>query len=139
MVNRLTLFFLLVFVWLSFEGCTGLGQIIDKSTLSPEEIEKVQAVRLIEANELDENSYKFIKKVKGLSCLKLKTKIGFFTVKNEVEGEASREKSVEQTKIYAIRAGGNAITNLVCLFDAVDWSSNCWRSIECQADAIQVE
>ena len=56
----------------------------------------------------------------------------------EIE-RASRKKAIEQLKIYAMRAGANAITNWACVFDAVDWTNNCWNSVECQADAIQVD
>ena len=139
MVYRASIFFLLVCVWVFFEGCTGLGQIIDKSTLSTEEIEKVEAVRLIEANELNEGSYKVIQKVKGISCEKRKVQFGFFKNTVKVVEDRSRKKAIEQLKIYAMRAGANAITNWACVFDAVDWTNNCWNSVECQADAIQVD
>ena len=134
MVDRITLFFLLLFLFIAFEGCM---RIIDKTTLPADEIEKIQTVRLIESNRLDESPYKVIKKVEGYSCNQ-------HYVTETLEGdirvlkESSREKAIEQVKVQAVRAGGNAITNLVCLFEEIQkFGGECW--IECTADAIQVD
>ena len=141
MVNRTKIFCLVVFIWISFEGCTfQLGmQGIDKSTLSSEEIEKVEAVRLIEVNELNESSYKVIDKVHGRSCQRFEAKMGFGHKIKSVE-KPSRGKAMEQLKISAMRAGANAITNWVCLFDSSPMmGALCLTWVECQADAIQTE
>lgn len=50
-----------------------------------------------------------------------------------------RDDAIEQAKIYAMRDGANAITNLICLFGVADWTHNCWKYVECQADAIHVD
>ena len=134
MVNRTGIFCLVVFILVSFGGCTPF---IDKSNLSREEIAKVQAVRLIEANELNEGSYKFIQKVKGRSRDKFKLQYSLFFSKMKVVEKSTRKKAIEQLKIYAMRAGANAITNLVCLFD-VGFPGSFSTFVECQADAILV-
>jgi hypothetical protein len=133
--NRLKL---ILFLLIAFEGCTGFGQIIDKSTLSSDEIEKVQAVKTYKENELNDGAYKIIKKIKGLSCLKLTPQF-FSSSIYKVREVPETAKAIEQAKIYAVRAGGNAITNVSCQKTKNDWVNNCWNSIVCTADAIQVD
>jgi len=143
MINRLALFFLSVFTLITFGGCVaGQSQRIDMSTLSPEEGEKVKAVRLVEAGELDKISYKFIKKVQGLSCEVWKrTKMGIIVITWERVNIATREEAEEQLKIKAVRAGANAISNIVCVAESnfMTRSRLCWRHFDCSADAIQVD
>jgi len=136
MINKATLLFLLVFLLLTFGGCVaGQGQIVDMSTLSTDEGEKVKTVRLIEAEELGKTSYKIIKKIRGLSC---EVQPMFDMSKLKV---ASREEAEEQLRINAVRAGANAISNIVCTAEWSFWTTNRWcvRNIACSADAIQVE
>ena len=59
-------------------------------------------------------------------------------LRRNVKEAVNREDAVEQLKIQAVKAGGNAITNLVCVFDNWRWGY-CGRAIECEADAIQVD
>jgi len=136
MINKTTLLFLLVFLLLTFGGCVaGQGQIVDMSTLSADEGEKVKPVRLIEAKELDKISYKFIKKIRGLSC-EVHPMFNSSKFKN-----ASREEAEEQLKINAVRAGANAISNIVCTAEWSFWTTNRWcvRNIACSADAIKID
>jgi hypothetical protein len=113
------------------EGCPGWGEIIDKSYLSSAEIERIESVNLYKANELDPKSYKFIKKVEGLSCT-------VFSILSK-DKHASVEKAIEQTRIYAARAGGNGVINLLCQNIKNDYLNNCFYSIKCTGDAIQVD
>ena len=141
MINRATLFFLLVFTLITYGGCVaGQMEIVNRSTLSPEEGEKVKAVRLVEAEELDKISYKTIKKIKGLSCEVVHLKIERTRAKHVIAKNASREDAEEQLKIHAIRAGGNAISNIVCVAESDFMTRNrrCIRHIACSADAIQI-
>lgn len=127
MVNRATLFFLLVSLLIILVGCIGYGQIIRH--VSAEEEKQLQQIKLIESENIEAKSYKIIKKVKGLSCTEHMTGV-----------PPTRSKAVRQAKIYAMRAGGNAITNLVCVINhGQDLKNNCNGSIECFADAIQVD
>jgi len=136
MIHRAALLFLLVFTLISFGGCVaGQYQIIDVSTLSAEEGEKVKAIRLVEAEELDKASYKSIKKVKGLSC-----EVWTLSWTQRLK-QVSRKEAVEQLKIRAVRAEGNAISNIVCVFESnmMVRNARCLKWVTCSADAIQVE
>jgi hypothetical protein len=138
MNHKLRGWLLLFSILFLIEGCVG-AQIVDKSDLSEEEIEKIRTVQTYKANELNESSYKIIKKVKGLSCDKYRVANfwSFAPPKWEVEEKAETEKSIEQAKIYAVRAGGNGLVNMTCQEIQNDPESNCRRSIVCTADAIQ--
>jgi len=139
MNNRVVLFIFLILVC---EGCASTSS-WNPSLLPTDEIEKVQALRLIEANELDKHSYKIIKKVKSISFGKRKLKKrGWFANEYSFES-ASRKEAVGQVKILAALAGANAITNMVCITGylfhrcSLDYFMHC--SIYCTADAIQVD
>ncbi len=136
MINKATLLFLLVFLLLTFGGCVaGQFQIVDMSTLSADEGEKVKTVRLIEAEELGKTSYKIIKKIRGLSC-EVRPRFVMSKIKF-----ASREEAEEQLKINAVRAGANAISNIVCTAESSFWTRNpgCAVNIACSADAIKID
>jgi uncharacterized protein YbjQ (UPF0145 family) len=65
--------------------------------------------------------------------------LGIFVQTRKSVEKPSRKKAMEQLKISAMRAGANAITNWVCLPDSTKLSHVCMTSVECQADAIQVD
>jgi len=119
----------------------GLWQIIEKSTLSVDEVEKVKAVKLIEADKLNLNSYKVIKSIQGLSCEIYKSKMSIDKMRWKVVEKPSRKKGIEQLKIHAVRAGGNAIINVVCLLKNQSGASGhrCLKYIQCTADVLQVD
>jgi len=110
---------------------------VDPGTLPADEFKKAQAIKLIEAKELDKISYKYLNKIKGYSC-RARTHNPIFKAEKMYWGEASRKQAIEQTRINAVRAGGNAVTNIVCLFKkAPVWYE--WSSVVCEADVIQVD
>lgn len=123
MINRTTLF---MFIYLLFflEACSGKYSIIDTSTLSPEETVRVHAIKLMESNELKGRSFKVVEKVEGFSCMIYNKQYGVII-------PSSRKKALEQTKINAMWAEGNAITNPVCFFEGM--------CLKCLADAVQVD
>ena len=130
----ITLLICLLFNWsCTTRGMSGDADFINKQDLSTVEIEKVEAVKLFkQAKDLDERSYKVITQVNGFS-----TDICHLST-GKIDDTVSREDAVEQVKIQAVRAGGNAITNLVCVLENIRWGY-CGRVIECNADAIQVD
>jgi hypothetical protein len=139
MINRLTMRFCLYFMLIPLAGCTvracHLVSIIDKSDLPSEEIERVDAAKIYKANQLDENSYRLIKSVKGYSCVDYEKNT--FTNKITILKRANTEEAIEQAKIKAVKAGGNGIINLVCEKPGFWGGQKCEGSIECTADAIQ--
>jgi len=126
MTRRITIFFLLIylfFVW----GCTST---INKEYLSQVELERFQAVKVfMEEKDLNGHSYKVIQKVHGYSCPQ--------ESRNIHEQINYRDESVEQVKILAMKAGGNAIINLVCIYEKT--RMGCGVAMECFADAILLD
>lgn len=147
-MNKAIILFSMILFLLNLGGCgVTPGQIIKKSTLSEDEAGKVKTVEEIEADKLNLNTYKKIKSVQGLSCTLKKTivrwsgilptpKYTFKTVEN-----ASRKKAVEQLKIHAVKSGGNAIANVVCLRKKQPplTTRDCMDYVLCTADVLQVD
>jgi len=131
MLKNITLFSLIILI----AGCA--PKTVDTSTLRPHEIREIDAVKVVEAKDLNKN-FKVIKKVEGISCVILKKKTSgiFLPPTYKAVKNSSRDEAVGQVKIFAVRAGGNAITNLECEYNR---SGSCWGEVACTADVIQVD
>ena len=133
MTHRIAIFPLFIYLLVTW-GCAGGFHgvspiIIDKQDLSTIELEKVEAIKvLMEAKDLVEDSHKVITQVNGVST-------DTCYLGGRVADTVDRDDAVEQVKIQAVRAGGNAITNLVCVFDHMRWGY-CGKVIECTADVL---
>lgn len=133
MLKNITLFSLIILI----AGCG--PKIVDMSILSPHEIRKINAVKVVEAKDLNKNS-KVIKKIEGISCVEItKETAGIFLPPTfKVVKNSSRDEAVGQLKTYAVRAGGNAITNIECEYTKVT-GYYCGGQVVCTADVIQVD
>jgi hypothetical protein len=124
MTQRTTIFPLLICLLFAL-GCVRHTKIY-KEYWTTDELEKVQAVKVfMEEKDFNERSYKVIKKVQGYSSL--------YDYDSE-KGHIPRDKAVEQLKIYTVRAGGNAIANIVCIIGRDER-----LHIKCEADAILLD
>ncbi len=132
MLKNITLFSLIILI----AGCA--PKTVDMSILSPHEIRKINAVKVVEAKDLNKNS-KVIKKIEGISCVEITQETAgiFLPPTFKVVKNSSRDEAVGQVKFYAVSAGGNAITNLECEYNRT--GSYCWGQVVCTADIIQVD
>jgi len=139
---RGTVAFLLLIYLLFTWGC---GTTIKYQKLSPVELERVQAVKVfMEEKDFNGRSYQVIQKVQG--CANDRPKIiqdreNEYILPKPNERINYRDKAVEQVKIQALRAGSNAITNLVCLshiFSCGPVLARYW-AMECEADVIKID
>jgi rRNA processing protein Gar1 len=72
--------------------------------------------------------YKTIGKAKGLSCHR-----NAYAPRSITEDEA-----MQGVKINAVLMGADAVINIACQNNGVDWGNNCWSSIVCFGDAIKL-
>ena len=134
MTGRTTIFPLFIFLLITWGCTTPSSQIINKQALSSVELEKVKAVKWFrDDKDFNERSYKVIQKVQGHSCGKRPV----FSLTGYLR-EPQKSEAVDQLKIYAVRAGGNAIANIGCIVE-IDNVGLCGKYMECSADAILMD
>jgi hypothetical protein len=115
----------LLLVWIT--GCVGRGQIEDITELSPDVIDRMFDIDLIDnPGDLD---YVSLGELKGLSC------VGGLYPGGPYPTE---EDAIRQLKIRAARLYANAILNLTCTESIADFSNNCGRSWVCTGEAIDI-
>jgi uncharacterized protein YbjQ (UPF0145 family) len=96
--------------------------------LSPEELDRMQHMKLYNPKDMAAIEHEIIGTLEGLSCQK-----NYFSTKVVTQDEA-----VNALKIHAVKMGAHGITNVVCeSSDGTDWSNNCWESITCIGDAFK--
>lgn len=91
--------------------------------------QRAQAARLpVHAAALPPDTYDSVGAVRGLSCQV-----------NMADGNrASEKQAMEELKRASVRAGGNAVMNVVCDgYERGQGRHNCFRAVECHGDAVQ--
>ena len=71
--------------------------------------------------------FKTIGKAEGLSCHR-----NAYAPRSTTETEA-----MQGVRINAVLMDADAVINVACQNNGVDWSNNCWSSIVCVGDAIK--
>jgi uncharacterized protein YbjQ (UPF0145 family) len=111
---------------LIISGCASNPPI---SSLTSGERERVSRIVFVESGEISKESYKYLGSVEGLAC-----KRNAYAV-----GEPTVEEARQGVRIRAVLLGANAVINLLCEKNqSVDWGRNCWQSVVCVGDAINV-
>lgn len=74
--------------------------------------------------------FKNIGVVSGLSCHRNKYQ----------QQDVSESEAIEGLKIQAVLLNANVVVNSTCQKNSdTDWTNNCWASVKCIGDAIQLE
>jgi hypothetical protein len=138
MARRTTVIPLLIYLLFTW-GCA--KSTLSKQHLTAVQLEKLESVKVfIKAKDLDESSYKVIQKIQGRSCGLNEAIQNISMGPFPFSSNYRMDEVIEQVKVQAMGAGGNAITNLVCVFDDIeDLFGHQKYCIECEADAIQVD
>ena len=114
----------------------------EPSTLSVDEAERLQQVKMIETAAGLEGNFKG--EVVGLSC---KLTPGVFVFKwiwkpalSEAYGLTPEEAARTQLRLKAMKIGANAVVAPSCTHkDGVDWGNNCFESWRCTGQAFVVQ
>ena len=124
---------LIAISFLILTGCAASIQIERVADLSVAQLRKVNGVNLIkEPKGLD---YVFLGKIKGLSC----DRRGRSFVYSLFSDNTSEEAAITQLKIKAAKLGANAVLNIKCSANGIDWANNCWHTWICIGEAVLVK
>ncbi len=97
-------------------------------SLSSEERAKVSEVQIFKGK--PDRAYQALGEVSGLSCNR-----NLYQAQDVSDSEA-----LEGVKIKAVMLGGNAVINVLCQKNSdTDWGNNCWASVKCIGDAVQLQ
>lgn len=91
--------------------------------------QRAQAARLpVHAATLPPGTYDSVGAVRGLSCQV-----------NVADGNrASEKQAMEELRRASVRAGGDAVMNVVCdAYERGQGRHNCFRAVECRGEAVQ--
>jgi uncharacterized protein YbjQ (UPF0145 family) len=114
---------------LFLSGCGAMVPTIKIAEMPIEQRRAVNALEILNTNQLIGKNYSIITIVEGISC------------KNKTwDPPATKTDALFQTKHWAREAGADAITNIQC--DSPRGTTvtyNCWESITCTAEAIKLK
>jgi hypothetical protein len=113
---------LLIAIGLSLTGCAANPSIY---SLSRDQRARLHTIQ-VTIGGIDK-PYETIGKAEGLSCLR---KLDPPNIPTEAE-------AMSGVKINAALMDADAVINVVCQNNGVDWVNNCWRSIVCIGAAIK--
>jgi hypothetical protein len=108
-------------IGLFLSGCAANPSI---NTLTGEQRARLNTVQVSAVG--TDKPYKVIGKAEGLSCHR-----NAYAPRSTTETEA-----MEGVKINAVLMNADAVINVACQNNGVDWGNNCWASIVCIGDAI---
>lgn len=118
------------FILLSFSlliACTSNPSL---STLSAEQRDKVSDILFLDSDVLPKDSYTVLGTVKGIAC-----KRNLYAT-----GAPSVQEAQQGVRIRAVQLDADAVIGLLCEDNQeVDWGNNCWQSIICIGDAINIQ
>ncbi len=99
------------------------------SSLTSVERQRVAEMVVLQAGTIPRESYQLLGSVEGLAC-----KRNLYA-----SGSPSRDEAKQGVSIRAAQLGADAVTNMVCEEKReVDWGRNCWQTVVCVGDAIDV-
>ena len=110
-------------------GCGAMVPTIKIAELSIEQRRAVNALEILNINQLVGKNYSIVTIVEGISC------------KNKGwDPAATKTDALFQAKHWAREAGADAITNIQCDSPrGTTLTYNCWESITCTAEAIKLK
>ena len=93
--------------------------------------QRAQAAKLpVHTDTLPLGTYESVEAVRGLSC----------QVNTSDGNRVSETQAMEELKRASVRAGGNAVMNVVCdEYGRGQGRHNCFRAVECRGDAVQMQ
>lgn len=116
MLKKLSLLLLLVFTVLP--ACTSV------KSVDPELRRRAANLPILSPEDVEEQEYDVIGEVEGVSCAR------------QAGSNPSMEGARQELRINAAEVGADAIINTFCEEGGVTFSRNCWKTIQCRADAI---
>ena len=93
--------------------------------------QRAQAAQLpVHVDALPPGTYESVEAVRGLSC----------QVNSSDGNRVSEAQAMEELRRASVRAGGNAVMNVVCgEYGRGQGRHNCFRAVECRGDAVQTK
>lgn len=119
-------------LWLaatSLAGCGAMVPVVKMEDIPPEQRRAVNEVTIYNQTQLIGRKFKVINIVEGISC------------KNKIwDHAATKSDAIFQARYWAQQMGANGITNLQCDHPrGTTTTYNCWESVTCTAEAINIE
>lgn len=109
-------------------GCGAFVPVVKLDTLTPEQKNKVQAIKIYNSAQLQGQPFNVLTVVEGNSCQNKLT-----------DPPATRAGAIEQVKFFALEAGADGITNIQCGGrEGTSTRTNCWELISCTAEAVKL-
>ena len=110
-------------------GCSPFVPVVNIEKLPDDQRAVIENMPVYEQHQLTNLKYSTISQVEGISCKDLMW-----------SPDATTDNAINQAKYWALQKGANAISNLNCESkEGVSFSKNCWESIRCTADAIEIK
>lgn len=95
-------------------------------TVDPELRRKAANLPIISVAELGDQDYRIISEVLGVSCAR------------QAGSDPSMEGAEQEMRVEAAKINADAVINVFCEEGGVTFRRNCWKTIECRGDAIEI-
>ena len=105
--------------------CTTLPACTTVKSVDPELRRRAANLPILAANEVGDREYEILGEVEGVSCAR------------QAGSDPSMEGARQELRINAAQIGADAVINTFCEEGGITFSRNCWKTIQCRADAIQ--
>ena len=93
-------------------------------SVDPELRRRAASLPILTPEEVGTNQYEIISEVLGVSCAV------------QAGSDPSVEGARSELRLRAAQLNADAVINAFCEEGGIDWGRNCWKKIECRADAI---
>ena len=93
--------------------------------VTPEMRRQAASTPILTSDQVGSRKYTIVSEVVGRSCAR------------QAGSDPSMDAAREELKIKAAELGADAVTNALCREGGINMKQNCWKSIECRADAVK--
>ena len=106
-------------------GCIALSSCATVQSVDPELRRRAAAIEILTPEEVGDRQYEIILEVVGVSCAV------------QAGSDPSMEGARSELRVRAAELDADAVVSAFCEEGGVDLMRNCWKKIECRADAIR--
>ena len=102
-----------------------LGSCATVQSVDPELRRRASSIPILTPEEVGDRQYEIISEVVGVSCAV------------QAGSDPSLEGARSELRLRAAELNAEAVVNAFCEEGGIDMRRNCWKKIECRADAVR--